>query len=326
MSIAFTVVVPLHDKGPHVERALRSALGQTLAPAEIIVVDDASRDDGPARVEAIGDPRIRLLRRDQPGPGGYAARNLAIEEAKTDWVAFLDADDEWRPEHLAGLSDAIEAEEARKPGVVCAFEGYTIVDPGDRVISDRYSLRRGEVGCRVDYTGLLQLWLDLRACPIWTSATAARRDALIAAGLFPAGRCRRGGDKDLWLRLAAVGDVVRAPRIGATYWRDSVNMVTSAVATHQRHCMCDTIRTLVRAGDPSTARLLRQLYNQETFLYGKFASRSRPVDPASFEGFYVGDDPLGYVTLRVLSTTIGWKLAQAVWQLGRKRTAPREAA
>jgi glycosyltransferase involved in cell wall biosynthesis len=317
MAIAFTVVIPLHDKGPHIERAVRSALAQTHLPVEIIVVDDASTDDGPARVTRIGDPRIRVVHRDEPGPGGYAARNLAIGEARTDWIAFLDADDEWQPDHLNQLSAVIEAEDARSPGLAVAFAGFRVMDPGNRTILDPYTRRHGEVGGRFGYRALVELWLDIRSCPIWTSATAARRDALIAAGLFPAGRCRRGGDKDLWLRLARQGDVARAPRVTATYWRDSVNMVTGAVATHHRHCMCDTIRVLLRAGDDATGPLLRRLYNLETFIYGRQAARSRAVDPAAYEGFYVRDDPIGYITLRVLSTPLGWRLARAIW---RRRT------
>ncbi|TVV73605.1 glycosyltransferase family 2 protein, partial [Sphingomonas solaris] len=99
---AFAVVVPLHDKGRHIERALRSIAAQTLAPAEIIVIDDASTDDGPGIVAAF--PGVRLLRRSEPGPGGYAARNLGMREAAAPWIAFLDADDAWAPEHLATLA------------------------------------------------------------------------------------------------------------------------------------------------------------------------------------------------------------------------------
>ena len=104
----FSVVMPLYNKGPHVEAAVRSVLSQTVAPLELIVVDDGSTDGGRERVAAIAHPAIRLLTRKTPGPGGYAARNLGITDAEGDWIAFLDADDIWLPDHLAVLAAAIK--------------------------------------------------------------------------------------------------------------------------------------------------------------------------------------------------------------------------
>ncbi|UXN72569.1 glycosyltransferase family 2 protein [Devosia sp. A8/3-2] len=99
MVAIFSVVVPLYNKGPHIERALSSALGQSLVPFEIIVVDDGSSDDGYEWVKAQSNSLIRHEQRGAPGLGGYAARNRAIEMARGEWIAFLDADDEWRPDH-----------------------------------------------------------------------------------------------------------------------------------------------------------------------------------------------------------------------------------
>ena len=96
-----SVVVPMHDNGATIERALGAALGQTLAPREVIVVDDASGDDGPARVAAVAarDPRVRLERLGS-NLGPSAARNLGWHLARGEWIAFLDADDWWHPRKL----------------------------------------------------------------------------------------------------------------------------------------------------------------------------------------------------------------------------------
>src|ERR1700754_3004909 len=103
-----TVIIPVFNKELHVERAIESALSQTLSPTEIFVVDDASTDGSRDKIAAFSSPLITLLRRPTPGPGGYAARNLAIERARTEWIAFLDADDAWAPNHLRSVADAID--------------------------------------------------------------------------------------------------------------------------------------------------------------------------------------------------------------------------
>ena len=192
---------------------------QTHQPAEILVVDDGSRDGGDDLVRAFNSPLIKLSRRTEPGPGGYAARNMAVRAASSEWIAFLDADDEWLPGHLQNLARAIDAREAG-PAISTAFAGYSIVFPNGMTQHDRYSKRTGPRGIkRFDLGDLLRVWLALDRCPIWTSATACRRTALLDAGLFPEGRCRRGGDKDMWVRVVSQGAAVSAPGISAIYYR-----------------------------------------------------------------------------------------------------------
>ncbi len=101
-----SVVVPAHDAAGTIEAALRSVLAQRLQPDEVIVVDDAS-SDGTATVAAAVDPGVRLVRRgaggqsDASGPSGPSgARNAGVEASSGEWVAFLDADDEWHPAKL----------------------------------------------------------------------------------------------------------------------------------------------------------------------------------------------------------------------------------
>jgi glycosyltransferase involved in cell wall biosynthesis len=101
-----TAVVPTYNRGPLIARALESILGQTRPPDEVVVVDDGSTDDTPERIQAYAG-RVRYVR--QPNAGGSAARNRGVEEATHPWVAFLDSDDHWRPEHIERMSDAIAA-------------------------------------------------------------------------------------------------------------------------------------------------------------------------------------------------------------------------
>lgn len=96
-----SVVVAAKDAGAFIADALRSALAQTLRDIEVIVVDDGSVDDTSEVVKACanGDPRVLLLRNERP-QGVSRARNRAIGEARGDWIAVLDADDEFLPDRL----------------------------------------------------------------------------------------------------------------------------------------------------------------------------------------------------------------------------------
>ena len=93
-----TVILPTHNRSGLVGRAARSVLDQVYQNLELIVIDDASTDDTPdvlARL-AAEDPRVRLLRNavNTHAPG---ARNVALREARGEYVAFVDDDDEWLP-------------------------------------------------------------------------------------------------------------------------------------------------------------------------------------------------------------------------------------
>ena len=95
-----SVVIPTYNRAEPTVRAVRSALAQDWPALEVIVVDDASTDDTAFRIEAIGDPRLRLIR--QPRNGGVArARNRGIDAAQGEIIGFVDSDDEWLPQKLA---------------------------------------------------------------------------------------------------------------------------------------------------------------------------------------------------------------------------------
>lgn len=275
-TVQFSVIIPLYNKGPHVERAILSVLQQDWRPAEIIVIDDASTDGGPEVARRFKE--VKVLTRGERGPGGYAARNLGIERACSEWIAFLDADDCWRPDHLATLAAAI----ARADGHVgCAFTRATLVtDTSART----YPVSKNIATCPsvIDLSGFIAAWLDAESCPIWTGAVAVRRSVLLKAGLFPAGSATRGGDKDLWLRVMALTNAVFAPQITAEFHQNTVNRVTAALDHSVQPVICRTIGSLLQSARSDTRRLLIRLNNMEVVFYARYAAGAGAVfNPAA---------------------------------------------
>jgi len=183
-----SVVIPLHNKAPFIRRTLMSALAQDHAADEIIVVDDCSTD---ASMDAIRDlicGRVRLVQQSNAGPG--PARNRGIEEASQPWIAFLDGDDVWRPEHLATLGEI-----SRKfADADLVASGYEVArsDQCKVPLSPAAGATGGEV---LDFFNE-----PAERSAIWTSCVAVTRSALLAVGGF--GSFCPGEDRELWTRLA----------------------------------------------------------------------------------------------------------------------------
>ncbi|KHK92863.1 glycosyl transferase [Novosphingobium malaysiense] len=294
--------MPLHNKAEHVAAAIESALAQDFAPFEIVVVDDRSTDGSRDIAASFAGERLRLLGREEPGPGGYAARNLGIREARGDWIAFLDADDLWREDHLAVLARAI----ANAPGAGAAATRFDHVFDTHR--QPQRIAQKLEAGAVLDFRQFLECWLEVRECPMWTGAIALRRDVLIDAGLFPEGRARRGGDKDLWLRAMRRTSLAYDPTFTADFSRDSSNKVSKTTNTLSTPCLIGTARKLMTDADTEERRLLRRLINQEIAHYARYSLKlDQPIRiPLSDVNL-----PEGLGTLAMLAVTrwtpVSWR-------------------
>ena len=94
-----TVVITTYNRADLLPRAVESVLAQTYADYEIIIVDDCSSDDTQDVIATFSDPRIRSFRHER-NRGQSAARNTGILNAKGEYIAFLDDDDEYLPANL----------------------------------------------------------------------------------------------------------------------------------------------------------------------------------------------------------------------------------
>lgn len=101
-----SVIIPLYNKAHTIEKTLDCVLSQTYRDYEVVIVDDGSNDNGVQLInEKYQDPRIRII--SQRNQGVSAARNTGIENARGEWLSFLDADDLWDDRYLEYVNEAI---------------------------------------------------------------------------------------------------------------------------------------------------------------------------------------------------------------------------
>ena len=95
-----SVIIPLYNKVKYIRRTIDSVLGQSFSDFELIIVDDGSTDGSLELIrDEYSDERIRLVSQTNAGPG--AARNHGIRLAASEYIAFIDGDDEWHSDYLA---------------------------------------------------------------------------------------------------------------------------------------------------------------------------------------------------------------------------------
>ena len=187
----FSVVIPLYNKEHYIEATIQSVLNQTCQDFEVLVVDDGSKDYSLSLARKFESDRVRII--PQENQGVSVARNTGIENARGKFIAFLDADDEWRPDYLATIDDLT----VKYPESAIFVTAYA-VNMGNGKIN--YSTRlEPETGCLPSYWLTLAKGYDF----VWTSATTMRRDILMEAGLFKPGE-KIGQDLDMWARVARI--------------------------------------------------------------------------------------------------------------------------
>ena len=183
---AVSVVIPTRDRADLLELTLRSVLNQRGVDMEIIVVDDGNGTATVAVVDAVSDPRVRVVR-NRGARGECGARNHGVAEARGDWIAFCDDDDLWAPGKLrAQLSAAVQE------GAEWVYAGDVTVDMQLRVLSGHPP---------PDPDHMLRDLPRHNSVPAGASNIVVRAATLGRAGVFDPRLCTCG-DWEMWLRLA----------------------------------------------------------------------------------------------------------------------------
>ena len=189
-----TVIIPSYNRAHCIEKAIRSALAQTVSDAEILIADDGSTDDTEGVVSGLGSPRVRYVR--QQNAGCSSARNFGVSHARSRYVAFLDSDDEWDPQWLAVALAALESE----PAVGAVYASL------ERVDADGHTTGVFDVSVGGRYREASVSYVLQQCAGLLGSNVVARRDLVVGIGgwdeTFPT-----SGDLDFGLRLATASRV-----------------------------------------------------------------------------------------------------------------------
>jgi glycosyltransferase involved in cell wall biosynthesis len=182
-----SVIIPVYNRASLVERTIDSALNQTYANVEIVVIDDGSTDETPlvlARYAELYPSQVRVIR--QANAGQVVARNKGIAVARGEYMAFLDSDDTWHPTKLARQLPLF------KNGVGLVYSSIFEVDDDDRVLR--------AVPCEPNMRGYIYESLLVRN-RMTGGSVVVTREALGQTGVFDT-QLRAAENWDLWIRIA----------------------------------------------------------------------------------------------------------------------------
>lgn len=189
-----SVVIPLYNKESLISKTIKTVLNQTYQDFEIVVVNDGSTDNSVAEVKKIDDSRVRLI--NQKNAGVSKARNHGIQEAKGDYIALLDGDDEWKPDYLK-----TQYELSRKYPECDVFAvNYELHDVTSGKVTNTIINRLPFE----DINGVLDNYFEVASCshpPICSISIMARKGVFESIGGFPLG-IKSGEDLLTWARLA----------------------------------------------------------------------------------------------------------------------------
>jgi hypothetical protein len=295
----FSIVMPLYNKEREVGRAIRSVQAQTFSDWELIIVDDGSTDDSAKIAQSFHDPRISLVH--QVNTGVSAARNRGIQVAVADWVAFLDADDEWLPTFL----ETVHRLRSGWPMAKVAATRYWLSPPSGR----RWRARLR--GLPDGWTeGLLANYFALAAAsdpPLCSSAVAVERRALLEINGFPV-EITSGEDLLTWARLASKCSIAYCLRPLAVFYSPGAISDRPGrrpeIPDHVSNGLADLVKSASVTVQPGMRGLLAQWHVMRATLFlelGEAAQAATELKAAK----EMGNKSVKVVTLRLLTMMPG---------------------
>lgn len=256
--IQFSIVIPLYNKESYIEKTLKSVLNQSFTHYEIIIINDGSTDESEALVLEFEDKRIQLY--NQKNQGAAVARNLGIEKAKYDYIAFLDADDLWMENHLETLKNLIQD----FPNAGIFASRYQLIFKEGKVTIPKFK------GISNDFYGIVPDYFDasLNYAVTTSSSIAVPTSVFEEVGNFKS-QISSGQDSDMWLRIALKYPVAISNTVTASYVHYIENSLSKTPILDKKIKNFNDYK-LGEQGNPSLKKFL-DLYRMEYALQYKIA-------------------------------------------------------
>ena len=225
----FSIIIPLYNKELSIRKTIQSALDQTFHNFEILVINDGSTDSSLSIVNEINDKRVKVIT--QSNKGVSAARNLGIKKANYEWIAFLDGDDLWEPNHLKQIVK-----------MMSIFPNKYVYATSFKFSTNRKVYRHS----RDKNIFLIENYFKeaLKEPLLWTSITVVNKSCFENVGYFRE-ILAHGEDLDLWIRLAKKYEIIKSSEITSTYRIDAENRTSlgrNVKRTHVYHIDIDSIK------------------------------------------------------------------------------------
>lgn len=286
----FSIIIPLYNKAPYIEKAIQSVLAQTFQEFELIVVDDGSKDNSFEIADKFKSSKVQIAR--QPNCGVSTARNNGVKVAKYNYIAFLDADDWWEPTFLEEMKALI----TEFPEGALYASSYFKVKSGKNIPA-KIGVPNGFERGYFDYckTYAASSWM-----PVWTGATIVKKSVFEEMnGFKPA--LKLGEDFDLWLRIALKYKLVLLHKPLAYYNQDvdilSRGVVNDKIYDPATHFIFNLDYIQEEAKNPDLKQLLDNLrvytlmrYYIKNCYSNNFEKEIRKVDfskqPKAIQRFY----------------------------------------
>lgn len=216
--VFFSVVIPLYNKAAQIKNTIKSVINQTFTDFEIIIINDGSTDNSETLAVECNDPRIQIY--NQKNQGVSTARNLGIEKSNGKLIAFLDADDDWFPNHLQEL--AYLYRDFPNCGIYCSR--HKIKTSKNIFQIPTYN------GVDQSYRGIVKdYFFSNRPFRItWTSSLAIPKEIIEQTGGFTP-EVTNGQDLELWTKIGIKYPVAITNQITAVY---NYNIPNSLAKNH----------------------------------------------------------------------------------------------
>ncbi|WP_296380992.1 glycosyltransferase family 2 protein, partial [Winogradskyella sp.] len=203
----FSVIIPLYNKADYISDCIKSVLNQTFEDYEIVIVNDGSTDMSVSIVETFTSDKIKLFH--QKNLGVSIARNNGASFTKGTYIAFLDADDLWKPNHLMCIKASIDF----LPSAGLYANNYSIKYSTSYTLPAKLDI---EIFQSKPIVVNNFFKASLNDTLVWTSATSIKKDKFFDYGMFNI-NYSTGEDLDLWIRIALKEQIVFNPELTMIY-------------------------------------------------------------------------------------------------------------